>query len=159
MPTPTKTQPRAPSNSTTAAIDAMAAAATPLPLPPKHTPLHADELKFWDGLMRSRARSEWVAADLVLAAHLCRCQCAIEKEARLLEREGAVLDGPRLNPRATVLDALHRRQFAIFRSLRLGGSVAGRAADLQPGRKVQRESEAIREELLDGGGGDGLLAD
>lgn len=142
---------RADSNS--AAVTAMADAAKPLPTVPKHVTLLPRDLPFWDAIVKARTRAEWSDCDLILAAQLARCQSDIEREYAQLAVEGTIV-GTRTNPRAQIVEILTKRQNAIMRQLRLAG--AG-AVEMLPARKVQRESEAIREELLRGGG-KGLLA-
>ena len=109
--------------------------------------------------MRARARDEWTAADLVVAAQLARCQHDIERESRTLDDEGSVLTNERgtkvMNPRHAVLEQLARREMALMRALRIGGSESGGdRRDLDKARKLQREAEKARTELAD----EGLLA-
>lgn len=73
------------SDSAAAAIDAMVNAARPLPSIPGHVRLRAEDLPFWEGVVRARARDEWTDADLVVAAQLARCQHDIERESEALE--------------------------------------------------------------------------
>lgn len=141
------------SDSVTAAVEAMADAAKPLPTVPKHVKLLPRDMPFWSAIVKARTRAEWSDCDLVLAAQLARCQSDIEHEYAQLAEEGTVI-GTRTNPRAQIVEILIKRQGALMRALRLAG--AG-AVEMLPARKVQRESEAIREDLLRGGG-KGLLA-
>lgn len=108
--------------------------------------------------MRARARDEWTDADLVVAAQLARCQHDIERESKALDGEGSVIENQRgtpvMNPRHAVLEQLARREMALMRTLRIGGSVTGDRRDLEKARKIQREAERAREELAD----DDLLA-
>jgi hypothetical protein len=127
-------------------------AATPLPALPAHVRLRDTDLPFWDGIVRARARDEWSASDLVVAAQLARCQYDIERESIVLDDEGTVLVNERgtqiANPRVSVLEQLARREMALLRTLRMGGTAAGGdRRDLEKGRLVQRQSERMREEL------------
>lgn len=101
--------------------------------------------------MRARARDEWTDADLVVAAQLARCQRDIEAESETLDAEGTVVANERgtpvCNPRVSVLEQLARREMALMRTLRMGGRVAGDTRDQSGQRKIQRQSERIRDEL------------
>lgn len=146
------------SDSAAAAIAAMVNAAKPLPNLPGHVHLRPEDLPFWEGIARARARDEWTDADLVVAAQLARCQHDIERESKALDVEGSVIENQRgtpvMNPRHAVLEQLARREMALMRTLRIGGSVTGDRRDLEKARKIQREAEKAREELAD----DDLLA-
>lgn len=133
-------------------------AASPLPELPKHVRLRESDRPFWEDILRSRARDEWMPADLVVAAQLARCQYDMEAESELLETEGSVLQNQRgtpvMNPRHQVLEQLARREMAMMRSLQMVGSSRGKREDLEKGRKLQNQAEKVREELAD----DELLA-
>ena len=145
-------------NSAAYAVKAMFDAAQSLPEPPAHVLLRDGDRPFWDGIVRARARDEWISADLVVAAQLSRCMHDIEKEQIQLEFEGTVLKNDRgtmvMNPRVTVLEQLARREMALMRTLRMGGKAAGDPRDLQNKRTVERTARQLREELED----DELLA-
>jgi len=125
---------------------------------PKHVKLRAEDQPFWLGIIASRARDEWVGADLVVAAQLARVQRDIETESEALETEGSVIENQRgtpvMNPRVTVLEQLARREMAFMRTLRMGGAAAGPAKHVVERRKVERQASVIRAELED----DELLA-
>jgi hypothetical protein len=142
---------------TTAIIQAMKDAAEPLPKCPAHVNLRAKDLPFYEGIVRARPRSEWIANDLVVAAQLARCQASIEEETEKLEGEGSVITNfrgsPVMNPRHSILEGLARREMALMRTLRLGG-LPPKMADTANARLLQRQAEAAREDVLD----DELLA-
>jgi hypothetical protein len=144
---------RLPSNSASAAIKAAISAASPLPEMPKHVRLREKDMPFCEDILRSRAREEWTASDLVVAAQLARCQSDIETESEALEAEGSVIENgrgtPVMNPRHSVLEQLARREMAMMRSLQMVGSARGPREDLEKSRKLQRQAEAAREELQD----------
>lgn len=132
----------------------MVNAAKPLPSLPGHVRLRPEDLPFWEGIVRARAREEWTDADLVVAAQLSRCQHDIERESCTLDDEGSVLINERgtkvMNPRHAILEQLARREMALMRTLRIGGSDAGGdRRDLDKARKLQREAEKARSELAD----------
>ena len=145
--------PRKPrSDSASAAITAALAAASPLPDVPAHVRLRDGDRPFLDGILRARARSEWSAADLVVAAQLARCQADIETESERLDAEGSVIENqkgtPVMNPRQAVLQQLAQREMALMRALRMAGTAAGGdSRDLQKARSLQRQAEQAREEL------------
>ena len=112
-----------------------------------------------EAILRARTRDEWAAVDLVVAGQLARCQADIEAESLALEGEGSVIDNQRgtpvMNPRQAVLEQLSRRQMAYMRALRMAGTAAGGdKRDLQAARKMQRQSEQLRDEIAE----DDLLA-
>jgi hypothetical protein len=153
----TKRKPR--SDSAASAIDAMVNASKPLPDIPAHVRLDKRHLPFWDGIIRARARSEWIETDLVVAAQLARTQYDIEKESETLESEGSVIENARgtpvMNPRHAVLEQLARREMALMRALRITGAAAGiDPRDLAKQRNLERQSRDTKDELLE----DDLLA-
>lgn len=144
---------RSPATTATSAVNAMVDAARGLPAVPAHTTLRAQDMPFWDGIVRARARDEWSEVDLVVAAQLARCQADIEVESIMLQGEGSTVTNARgtvvMNARVTVLEQLARREMALMRTLRMGGRVSGDSQKEATRRKIQRQSEGIREELAD----------
>ena len=146
------------SDSAESAVKAMVNAAKAALQPPIHTPLRPEALSFWSGIVRARARDEWIEVDLVVAAQLAECQACIEEESTKVRAEGSVLENDRgtmvANPRMNILEALARREMALMRTLRMGGRIAGDARDQAGKRKIERTARKVREELED----DELLA-
>ena len=126
--------------------------------PPAHVKLREGDEPFWEAVLCARARDEWGNADLVVAAQLARCLHDVEREQLLLDSEGTVVPNERgtpvVNPRVSVLEQYARREMALMRTLRMGGRIAGDARDESGRRKIERQSSAIRGELV----ADGLLA-
>lgn len=145
-------------DSAEAAVQALVSVAKGPIVPPKHVRLREGDLPFWEGVLCARARDEWTATDLVVAAQLARCQFDIENESTLLDSEGSVTTNDRgtrvANPRVTVLEQLARREMALMRTLRMGGKVAGDPRDEGTRRKLERQARALSEELAE----DELLA-
>ena len=141
------------SDSAESVVKAMADAALGPISPPEHVTLRDGDLPFWHGVVRARARDEWSDADLVVAAQLARTQFDIEIESTKLDAETTVVKNERgtvvMNARVTVLEQLARREMALMRTLRMGGRIAGDARDEAGRRKIQRQSEKLREELED----------
>lgn len=141
------------STSPEAAVQAMVDAAMGPVDPPLHVRLRGDDLPFWNGIVRARARAEWTEVDLVVAAQLARCQCDIEKESEALDLEGTVVTNGRgtqvANARCAVLEQLARREMALLRTLRMGGRAAGDPRDEVGRRKIQQEAERIRQGMDD----------
>lgn len=132
----------------------MFAAASPLPQVPAHVTIRPGDEPFWDGIVRARAREEWNAPDLVIAAQLARCQRDIETESLSLDVEGSVIRNdkgtPIQNPRHGVLEQLARREMALMRSLSLSGVVAkGEKKQLVQARDIQRQADSVRNSLKD----------
>lgn len=138
------------SDSAASAVLAMEAAAEPLPSAPKHVRLREGDRPFWDGIVRARARDEWSGSDLVVAAQLARCQYDIELESQALDVESTVVTNAKgtqvMNPRVAVLEQLARREMALMRTLRMGGRYS--REEVGP-RRIQRQSEYLREELAE----------
>jgi hypothetical protein len=148
---------KAPSNTAASVVAAMVNASKPDLEPASHTPLREEAKRFWRGIVRARAREEWIEVDLVVAAQLAECQACIEEESVALRLEGTVLKNDRgtlvANPRCSVLEALARREMALMRTLRMGGRVAGDARDQAGARSAERvarktKAEVEEEELL-----------
>jgi hypothetical protein len=141
----------------TAVSAALDAAMGPIPCP-KHVRLRAEDEPFWLGILSSRARDEWTPGDLVVGAQLARVQRDIEVESLALETEGTVIENgrgtPVMNPRATVLEALARREMAFMRTLRMGGAAAGEARHVVERRKASKRAATVQSELEE----DALLA-
>lgn len=153
MGTPKPGGKRTPGTSVETIVQAMTdAAAGPLE-PPAHVKLRDGDAPFWAGIVCARARSDWPAVDLVVAAQLARCQADIERESMALDAESTVLTNARgtqvANPRVMVLEQLARREMALLRTLRMGGRAAGDPRDDAGRRKAQADAAAIRESLED----------
>ena len=91
--------------------------------PPSHVPLEKVDMPFWDSVLAEFARSQWTKHQLELAAMLARTMADLEKEQRLLRKEGSVTRSDRgtpvVNPRK-VLIAMHSSTILnIRRSLQL----------------------------------------
>lgn len=125
---------------------------------PNHVRLRAEDMPFWEAIIRSRAREEWNDATLVVAAQLARCLNDIERESALLQEEGTVTTNDRgtpiQNPRNAVISELARREMAFMRTLRMGGDVAGDTRDQIGRRRIEQEARRLREDIDQ----EGLLA-
>ncbi len=139
-------------------IKAMADASKGELLPPKHITLTDSAIPYWRGIIPARARDEWSEVDLVVAGQLAQCQADIAEQDVALRAEGSIVKNERgtqiMNPRATLMENLARREMALMRTLRMGGRVSGDARNDAKRRKIQSESEKLRSELED----DELLA-
>jgi len=138
----------------------MVKAALPLPEVPKHVTLRKGDRPFWEGIVRARARDEWTESDLVVGAQLARCQHDIEREQQALDAESSILENARgtkvMNPRVSVLEQLARREMALLRALRMGGTIPAR--DLNDRRRVEREAARVRAEVVTEDGEEPLIA-
>lgn len=138
-------------DSTTSVIKAMSDAAMGELTPPSHIVITDSAIPYWKGIVRARARDEWPDVDLVVAAQLAQCQSDMADQDVLLRSEGSIVANDRgtqiMNPRATLMENLARREMALMRTLRLGGSVSGDKRDDAKRRSIQRQSEEIRKEL------------
>ena len=138
-------------DSTTSVIKAMSDAAMGELKPPSHIIITDSAIPYWNGVVRARARDEGSEVDLVVAAQLAQCQSDMADQDVLLRSEGSIVSNERgtqiMNPRATLMENLARREMALMRTLRLGGSVSGDKRDDAKRRSIQRQSEEIRKEL------------
>ena len=158
MTTPKTKRTRA--DSAASAVKAMVNAAKPDVAIPEYVTLTPSAMPFWAGVVRARARDEWIDVDLVVAGQLAQCQADIAEEDEALRLEGRVIKNDRgtpvMNPRTTVMEQLARREMALMRTLRMGGRVAGDARDEAGKRKIENQSRKLRGELEEED--DGLLA-
>ena len=149
---------RSDTRTATTAVKAMLDAAKSQVQPPLHVTLRDRDLPFWAGIVRARARDEWIDADLVVASQLAKCQADIELEQAKLDDESTVLQNERgtmcVNPRVSVLEQYARRQMALMRALGINHRVTADKRTEVSRRKVERGAEKAREELED----EGLLA-
>lgn len=126
--------------------------------PPAHVIMRDGDEPFWQDVILSRARDEWLPADLVVAAQLARTQRDIETQQVWLDAEGTVTENARgtmvMNPRVTVMEGLARREMALMRTLRMGGRVAGDTRDQTAKRKGAADARKTQAEIED----DDLLA-
>ena len=139
-------KPRA--ESVTVAIRSMVNAAAPLPACPAQIKMRAQDVPFWEGILRARARDEWTESDLVIGAQLARCQADIEAHSLLLDTESEVVKrrgSPVLNPRVLLLDRLNKREIALLRALRMGGPIPIR--NLNERRGVELAAKRARAEI------------
>jgi hypothetical protein len=147
-------------DSAASAVKAMVDAAKPDIAIPDYVSITESAKPFWAGVVRARARGEWIDVDLVVAAQLAQCQADIAEEDESLRLEGRVIKNDRgtpvMNPRTTVLEQLARREMALMRTLRMGGRVAGDSRDEAGKRKIEQQSRRLRGELEEED--DGLLA-
>lgn len=149
---------RTKSDTAAAAVKAMLSAAMADLEPPSHVHLRDGDLPYWRSVTRARTRDEWTDTDLVLAAQLARVLHDIEREQALIDAEGTLICNDKgmtvVNPRVGVAEQFARRAQALMRTLRMGGRAAGRSADMQHQRLLERTARRLREETPD----DGLLA-
>jgi hypothetical protein len=126
-------------------------------MPPAFVRLSAEAMEFWPGIIHARAREEWRAVDLVVAAQLASCQALIEQESQQLEAEGMIVKNDRgtqiENPRNKVVQTLATREMALMRTLLMGGKDGGDARNFKgvraaesAARKTAREIQQEREE-------------
>lgn len=140
-------------DSTTSIIKAMSDAAKEVLMPPEHVKITPDAMNYWKGIITARARDEWTEVDLVVVAQLAQCQCDMAEQDIALREEGSIVKNDRgtqiMNPRATLMENLARREMALMRTLRLGGHAGGDARDDVKRRSIQKQSENLRKELED----------
>jgi hypothetical protein len=132
-------------------VDAIIAAAAPDLEPPAFMTLSEDAKQFWPGIIHARARAEWRAVDLVVAAQLAECQALIESESSALRVEGMVVKNDRgtpcENPRNRVVQTLATREMALMRTLLMGGKDGGDARNFKGARAMESSARKAKTEL------------
>lgn len=141
-------------DSNTAAVKIMQAAASEL-MPPAHVPLADADLPFWHNIIAEKAKAEWTAHDLEIAALLARAMASLEGEETKLRSEDTVMANaggtPMQNPRLRVVADLHAR--AIKYRQTLGIHNRGKNGEKRDTDKRSAMAKAVESEL-----GDDLLA-
>lgn len=118
------------SDSASAAVRAAQAVALGPIDPPKHVTLRKSDRPFWDAIVTSRARDTWTASDLCTAANLARSQNDIEFLQKILNDNGYVMEGGKLNPAANLVETLTKRVVSLARCLHVhAAATVGRSAD------------------------------
>ena len=137
------------SDSSDRAITAMQAVRQDPPSVPAQMHLSEAALLYWPAVVAGRAREDWNPIDLVLAARLALTQADISSETDTLAQEGFVIEG-RANPRATVVEALVKRELALLRSLRMTGAATGeRKEALLNNRDLERRATRVYDDFDD----------
>jgi hypothetical protein len=104
--------------------------------------LRDSDRTFWDAIIAGRARDEWTDVTLVLAVQLARTQADIETEGATLAAEGSIVGG-KVNARAQVVDVLEKRQMALMRTLRMGGTALGKPVTFENGRRLESNARSL----------------
>ena len=99
-------------DSTATAVEIMRKSAAEL-YPPEHVPLAEPDLPFWLNIIAEKAKVDWTAHDLEIAALLARAMRRLEREEIALDGEDTVMHNaggtPMQNPRIRVIADLHAR--------------------------------------------------
>lgn len=133
-------------DSTTAAVEVMQKAAQEL-RPPAHVPLGKADLPFWTSIIAEKAKSEWSAHDLELAALLAGSLRRLRDEEKKLDSEDAVIEtvngNMAANPRLRIVADLHARAIKYRQSLGIHSrGKHGEARDVEKRREIARGIEA-----------------
>lgn len=105
-------------DSAAGAVAVMAAATRDLS-PPKHLKLRRGDLPFWEAVIAERAKSEWTAADLAVAANLARAMADAEKIANFGVDRGGNVPVSKLIQTIDLSDKLARRIVTLRRAIGL----------------------------------------
>lgn len=133
------------SDSASAAIRAVQAAALGPLDPPAHVALRPGDRPFWDGIVTSRARHLWTESDLVTAANLARTQADIERLQKVIDQNGYIMEDGKLNPVAVLVETLTKRVVSLSRAL-LVHSIATVGESRDVGKALANERNAAAEE-------------
>jgi len=142
------------SDSATAAVAAMQAAAAGPIKAPKFVHLRTGDKPFWDSIVRARTRESWTDNDLVLAGNLARCLADVERLQKEIDTEGDILTNDRgtpvINPRHNLLETLSRRSVALSRTLQVHAhATQGDSRDQGKKATKQRQAEKVIKEQDD----------
>jgi hypothetical protein len=111
-------------------------------VPPPHVPLGKADLPFFANVIGERARSDWTAHQLELAAMLARMMADLDREQTLLREGGAVVAGI-ANPRKSLVKALAAKILAFRRTLSLDAlSQGGDIQDIARRRAAAKNIES-----------------
>jgi hypothetical protein len=146
-------------------VDSIAAAKTIAAMagkpidPPKHVPLAAADMPFWQSVIAEFARAEWTAHQLEVAAMLARYMSREVVNHQALIDEGEVLISekgtPVANPRLQAMRMYSANITAYRRTLQIHARAQGGEARDVGKRKAQ--AQEIETGVM-GDDGDGLLA-
>lgn len=141
-------------DSATAAVQIMQASACEL-FPPEHVPLTQADLPFWLNIIAEKAKADWTAHDLEIAALLARALRKLEAEEKLLDGEDSVITtaGGNLahNPRLRIISDSLARVMKYRQTL--GIHNRGKNGEKRDTDKRTSQAKAIEADL-----GDDLLA-
>ena len=139
-----------PVNTSAAAVKIMQAAAREL-MPPEHVPLGERDLPFWLNVIAEKAKAEWTAHDLEIAALLSRALSRLEREETVLDGEDTVMHNaggtPMQNPRLRVVADLHARVIKYRQTL--GIHNRGKNGEKRDTDKRTNQAKAIEADLDD----------
>lgn len=124
--------------------------------PPDHVPLTEADYPFWHSILAEKAKSEWTAHDLEIAALLSRAMRKLEKEESWLDGEDSVIETTAgnlaANPRIRIISDLHARVIKYRQTLGIHSrGKGGEARDVAKRRDIARGIEAgnpLNDDLL-----------
>lgn len=133
--------------------------------PPEHVTLTTSELPFFYDIIEEFSRSDWTGHQISLASMLAREMYSMEKEQRLLKKEGSVVITPKgfrtINPRKTLIKQHADTILSFRRSLALharseGKTLKGMAKDLERRKAMDYRARSLFEDS-DSSGMDELI--
>lgn len=136
----------------------MAAAGEPVTLP-DHVKLGNSDKPFMESIISQRAKANWTAHDLEIAADLARMMADLQQERKKLRKEGSVIyadDGKAFkNPRFDIVRKIETNILSQRRSLGLHARVRdGNPEKTGPRNEQAKAWERDAQNMM----GDGLLA-
>lgn len=143
-------------DSAAAAIATMAAATRDLS-PPAHVKFRSADWPFWDAVIAERAKSEWSAADLLVAANLARALADAERIAEMTTGKNGAVKVATMVASISASDKLARRIVTLRRALGIDSrSKHGEQRDVEKRRAIAKDIEGGQNPMADDE--DGLLA-
>ena len=120
-------------------------------LPPEHVPLVEADRPFWHNIIAEKAKAEWTAHDLEIAALLARAIRRLEAEETKLDGEDTVMENaggtPMQNPRIRVIADLHARVIKYRQTL--GIHNRGKNGEKRDTDKRSSHAKAVETDLSD----------
>lgn len=128
-----------------------------LPDPPRHVSLRPEDVPYWEAIVATKPRDEWLEVQLVAAAQLARTQADIAAWSAEMETQPPVIyvgrdDAPRIHPLLQAIEQATRRQLALMRALGVVSTDA--PEDARKRQSTLRAARAVRERI----GAEALLA-
>lgn len=144
---------RSDKNSVSAAVDGFQGAMQDVPIPEGVQLRSDEEVVIWEQFTRARAREDWRDMDLLLLAKVVKMEADLRAHQKALDEQGAIIPNQRgtlvMNPLASLIDTIERRQLAVIRSMSLNQqasdprTVNGKGKEVSKIRKSMDDKSAL----------------
>lgn len=114
---------RSDKNSVTGAVEGFQGSVESVPIPEGVQLRSDEEVVIWEQFTRARAREDWRDMDLILLAKVVKMEADLRRHQTALDEQGSIIENARgtpvMNPLASLIDTIERRQLAVIRSMSL----------------------------------------